>query len=47
MMFFQRRSDRAVLCAVDLLVCVSVAAEKYNFHADSAKNNLKQDSIIA
>lgn len=47
MMTFQRRNVRAVLCAADLSVCVSVAADECNFRADSAKNGLKQDSTSA
>lgn len=41
MMFFQRHSARAVLCAAGLSVCVSVAADECNFRADSAKYDLK------
>lgn len=47
MMSFQKRSAQAVLCAAGLSVCVSVAADECNFHADSAKNDLKKDSTSA
>lgn len=40
------RNARAVLCAAGLSVCASVAADEYNFRADSAKSELNRELII-